>query len=291
VITESVKLDSDVVCPHDFGSAALVIGADDITLDLHGFSVVGPAELDSRAIETDRPRRRVAIRNGTVGSRTEVGSYISARLSQSTVRNVRTAGSGGVTIIGDRNMVVANAVHGAAFSGIQVFGDENRVVDNDVRAAEGWGIAATGHGFQIDRNTVTLSKTYGFHDGIAVWAFDDIQIRRNIVSTTSSEGIQVGQGVGALVDRNITFENRVGISVGSLASEIVLSRNQANNNSTTYDDSGSGIQVNSASTLIKQNTANNNLDYGIWAVPGVVDGGGNSASGNGIADCVNVSCN
>jgi hypothetical protein len=39
------------------------------------------------------------------------------------------------------------------------------------------------------------------------------------------------------------------------------------------------------------NTANDNLDHGIEAVPGVVDGGGNTASGNGNpTQCLNVAC-
>jgi hypothetical protein len=39
------------------------------------------------------------------------------------------------------------------------------------------------------------------------------------------------------------------------------------------------------------NTANDNTDLGIEAVPGVIDGGGNKASGNGNpAQCLNVRC-
>jgi hypothetical protein len=39
------------------------------------------------------------------------------------------------------------------------------------------------------------------------------------------------------------------------------------------------------------NTANNNGNLGILAVPGTIDGGGNNASGNGNpAQCVGVSC-
>jgi hypothetical protein len=39
------------------------------------------------------------------------------------------------------------------------------------------------------------------------------------------------------------------------------------------------------------NTANRNHDLGIEAVPGVIDGGGNKASGNGNpAQCLNVVC-
>jgi hypothetical protein len=40
------------------------------------------------------------------------------------------------------------------------------------------------------------------------------------------------------------------------------------------------------------NRANNNADLGIQAVPGVIDGGGNTAFGNGNPlQCLNVVCN
>jgi hypothetical protein len=290
VITESAKLDSDVVCPRTFEGPALVIGADGITLDLRGFSVLASThDAEQTAIVTDRPHSDVTLRDGTLAGVSWEANPLSVQLSDSIIRDLHTEGLGGMYVVGDRNLIRDNHVF-ASFSGMSIGGDFNRIVDNEVRAVEGYGIGATGRGFEIDRNRVTLSESYGFHDGIVVWDFEDIQIRRNIVSANSSEGIELRQGVGAFVDRNTTVRNRVGIWVDDLATEIVLNRNQANNNATTYDDSGSGIQVNSRSTLIKRNTADDNLDYGIWAVPGVVDGGGNRASGNGIADCLNVTC-
>jgi hypothetical protein len=289
VITESVKLDSDVICPHDFGGAALVIGADNIKLDLRGFSVVGPDNEELAAIESDTPHHNVTIRDGFIRSEFDQGTQIRVELSQSVLRNLNAAGIGGVTLIGDRNVVQANSIF-ASFSGLRIFGDDNRVFGNRVRAVEGYGIGATGRGIEIDRNTVTLSETYGFHDAIAVWDFEDIEIQRNVVTSFDSDGIEIGRGSGALIDRNIAAHNANGIRVDDLASEVVVSRNQTNDNASGYSESGTGIRVDSASTLITRNTANDNLDYGIWAVPGVLDGGGNSASGNGIADCVNVTC-
>ncbi len=46
-----------------------------------------------------------------------------------------------------------------------------------------------------------------------------------------------------------------------------------------------------ADTLVADNTANNNGGYGIRAVPGVTDGGSNTAQGNsGPAQCLNIAC-
>ena len=49
----------------------------------------------------------------------------------------------------------------------------------------------------------------------------------------------------------------------------------------TVANSDDGIEALSPSTLVAQNRSNNNGDLGIEAVPGVIDGGGNRARGNG----------
>lgn len=52
-----------------------------------------------------------------------------------------------------------------------------------------------------------------------------------------------------------------------------------------------GIHVNEPATTLTKNTANDNDDYGIEAVAGVTDGGGNKARDNGNpAQCLNVFC-
>jgi parallel beta-helix repeat protein len=72
-------------------------------------------------------------------------------------------------------------------------------------------------------------------------------------------------------------------SGGSPAVETLLDQNTANRNG---DD---GIDVKSTSTTLIKNTANYNADLGIEAIPGVTDGGGNKARGNGNrAQWINV---
>jgi hypothetical protein len=52
-----------------------------------------------------------------------------------------------------------------------------------------------------------------------------------------------------------------------------------------------GLVIEAPGTLLRRNTANNNGRLGINAVPGVIDAGGNRASGNGNPlQCVNVFC-
>jgi len=290
VITESVKLDSDVACPADFEGSALVIGADNITVDLRGFSVLASTyDRQQTAIATDRPHRNVTLRRGTLAGGSVDALPVVAQLSDSVIRDLDAEGVSGMSVVGDRNVIRDNHVF-ASFGGIQIRGDFNRVLENEVFAVEGTGISASGRGLELARNTVTLDRGYGFHDAITVGNFQDIQIHRNIVSAFSSDGIVIGSGTGALIDRNIAVHNANGILVNEQAGEVVVSRNQANDNHSSYLENGTGIRVDSTSTVIERNSANNNFDYGIWAVPGVVDGGRNTASGNGVADCVNVSC-
>ena len=45
------------------------------------------------------------------------------------------------------------------------------------------------------------------------------------------------------------------------------------------------MYVNAPSTTLTANAAYQNASFGIRAVNGVTDGGGNKASGNGVAQC------
>ena len=65
----------------------------------------------------------------------------------------------------------------------------------------------------------------------------------------------------------------------------LLKRNVA---SRAKDD---GFDIESRSTKLTKNRARRNADLGIDAVKGVIDGGGNRASGNGDRrQCVHVKC-
>jgi parallel beta-helix repeat protein len=60
---------------------------------------------------------------------------------------------------------------------------------------------------------------------------------------------------------------------------------------TAVDSAGDGIHVATPDNLLIANVANDNGAFGIEAVPGVIDGGRNRASGNGApAQCLNIDC-
>jgi parallel beta-helix repeat protein len=96
-----------------------------------------------------------------------------------------------------------------------------------------------------------------------------------------------GENVGDhTVSRNrIDGSREDGIFVNAPNGTIRLERNVL----TGGDDDG--IDVDTPGAVITKNRANFNADLGIEAVPGVTDGGGNKARGNGNpAQCLNVQC-
>jgi hypothetical protein len=92
------------------------------------------------------------------------------------------------------------------------------------------------------------------------------------------------------VSRNNVIDNgrslsRDGITIDANSTAILLARNVANRNGRD----GIGVYNADPTTLLRRNSANDNVNTRIFA-PGTADGGGNLATGNGIAQCVGISC-
>ena len=92
-------------------------------------------------------------------------------------------------------------------------------------------------------------------------------------------------------DRNVISRNVAnstlsdGILVDADATATLIQRNSADRSG---DD---GIEVDARGTTVSRNSANRNHDLGIEAVPGVIDGGGNHAFGNGNPrNASNIAC-
>jgi parallel beta-helix repeat protein len=195
----------------------------------------------------------------------------------------------------------------------------NTIRSNAVSHSGGSAIDMGGEG--VAANRIEHNRLRDNGDGIIVGA-SNILISRNIVTDTGASttpeqsggfGIILGGAVGTTVDRNIVTGGRgPAIFVSALESppsrDSVVSRNHVTSNlgdgilvdgatgtllvrniaSRNGDD---GIDVEVAATTLTRNTANHNHDLGIEAVPGVIDGGGNHAAGNGNpAQCINVAC-
>jgi parallel beta-helix repeat protein len=318
-ITADTTLDSDLLnCPNN----GIVIGADDITLDLNGHTIDGndalvepcPEDEFCDAGVANDGHNRVRITNGTVrefavgvflfdvrrdavSDLSAVHNVFSGILLFETVRTrvrgsfaARNAGpdSGvGITLFESHNNRIAhNRLFHNRELGIHLDGsDRNYVGRNRVRRNPEDGIILEGDGNKIVGNRVrrnSISIAIFSAGGSAV----DNVVRRNRVRRAPRGGI----GVEPAARRTVLRRNRVfgsggdGILVGG--HRTTLTRNKAVRSG---DD---GIDVRNPRTTLTRNRANRNHDLGIQAVPGVTDGGGNIAHHNGDPrQCVNVTCN
>jgi large repetitive protein len=209
--------------------------------------------------------------------------------------------------------------------GIGVFvSDHLRIVDNEIRNNPGPGIhvafhstanlikgnlfSRNGPGILIESRRNEVRRNHIVRDAIAV------RSNRNVVARNRARGsIAIEKGRGNLVAHNVVGDGRgAGIRLGfdqvGGANNVVrrnlvsasagdgfvvakgdnhslLKRNVATG---AGDD---GFDVNNSSAKLTRNQAAGNRDLGIEAVAGVIDGGGNKASGNGDPrQCTNVAC-
>ena len=92
-------------------------------------------------------------------------------------------------------------------------------------------------------------------------------MRDNLVSDATVDGLSIGTDGEGTVSGTLIEGN---VATGS------------------GDD---GFDIDRPAATLTGNIANDNVDLGIEAVPGVIDGGGNTASGNGNpVQCTNVFC-
>jgi hypothetical protein len=318
-ITRDTTLDSDLVdCP----KVGIVIGADNVTLDLGGHTIDGPLAPVPEGTGFDPSIEGVSNRKGHDGVTVEDGSitgfhtgvklsgahpslplphdipvsdltirsltvsatlgldgyplerltvervaitsgsmsmYVSAANSSITMNTARSGfGPPGVhraegqTILGLEDSVFA----GNSFTqgGMVVIGDDNLVRNNTARHFIDVGLGIYGDGNSVEKNLLRDGEATIIVDG-------DNRIEKNRTIESTGDGIRVEGG------RSLLLKNR-------------------------SDRSGrDGIRVNQPGSTLLKNTANRNRYYGIEAVRGVIDGGGNKARGNGNPlQCLNIEC-
>jgi parallel beta-helix repeat protein len=294
VITKSTKVTNDLTnCPGN----GLLIGADNITLDLNGHTIDGDEVAHPGAFEAgirngvhDGPpgHNGVTIKNGLIQEfDTGVGVQNASHNVLSSLRAVRngrgiTVGSSN-DLVASGNLIRRNSVSQNRGYGITLSGADNRVRRNLISNND-TGVVVTcpsADGNVIEKNTAAGNGYSGI-------VFSDADCGQNLVR----DNLLVANGVFGIFcieSHSVVFEgNRVfrsgdtGIAID--CGPNVLRRNVSSENG---DD---GISVAGGNTVAK-NRANDNGDLGIEASPGVIDGGGNRASGNGDPlQCLNVFC-
>lgn len=163
-----------------------------------------------------------------------------------------------------------------------VLGDARRTVISRNTLEEGRGGTAIYMLSASDENVIERNEA-----GAQLWIQGDRnRVEHNDISESRFPAIDVSGGQANLVRKNKAMGGgRDGIAVESAATDTLVQGNLA----TRFLDDG--IDVDAPGTVIRGNTATDNGDLGIEAVVGVIDGGGNRASGNGNPlQCLNVAC-
>lgn len=218
------------------------------------------------------------------------------RIEHNTV--AENEGFAGIYVPGaDHVQVSSNSVSHNAEIGIVLEADDSRVSNNDL-SYNPTGISVFGSRNTITGNQVsdTLGCPNGCGEGISLEGGEGNLIAQNRVDRALSDGIRIAAFVpDTPTVANVVTDNRVrdatidGFSIATAGdgtvSDTLLKQNSA------IGSGDDGFDVRSAATSLTSNTANHNYDLGIEAVPGVTDGGGNKASGNGNPlQCTNVFC-
>jgi len=252
-------------------SAAISIDADDVTVDLNGFTISGPVicsgsgstlqcstGASSGAGVQNNSYARLTVRDGVIrGFFYGVVAGESARVERLTITDTLQDGIYGL----DGLIAVGNHVRNAADEGIEA---QNRVQirDNIIEGCTATGLVVanaavvrgntlsqngagmnTGLGAMISENSVTLSHSNGF----GIFAAGASTVSRNTVYANTDGGIITGDL--SLVEQNsVTNNTGAGISVLPYSS---VQRNLIANNTGI----GLGIAVQSS---FRENTITNN---------------------------------
>jgi hypothetical protein len=281
VVTQNVVLAANVVdCPQ--GTPGLVVGANGITIDLNGHLVSATVGVDKTGAPgiVNEGHAGITIRNGTVfgaSSITLQGAAFNRVVdvdASGYLSGIDISGGGGNTVDGGRV--------GGLFGGIGVDRSPGaRITNVDASAI----FIGAGSESSVVRSNLVITRNINGRGGTIAVGTSSSRVVGN-----AARGISIGSGAGNVVASNWVFGAvdplfpRSGIVVAAGATNTLVRRNIAAGNS------GDGIEVRSPTTALLRNTAINNGDYGIEAVPGVF-GFGNVARGNGNpAQCLNVVC-
>ena len=241
VVTTSVQLAADIGPCHDH---AIIVGADNITIDLNGHQVFGEGGTvvvhQASGVFSDN-HTGVVVTNGTIhhmyhGVRIRRGSH--NLVTKITARD-NAGGDGVVFETSTDNVASFNTIFGnSGFAGMATFNTNSLP------------------GQSAARNTFTDNIVYlNNSHGITIENGTGHIVRRNQVSTNARDGISLFTGVsGILVEANQVFANAGnGINVRAGANGNIVRANQVSRNA------GRGIQVSGQNNQILTNVASGNL--------------------------------
>jgi parallel beta-helix repeat protein len=184
--------------------------------------------------------------------------------------------------LGPGSRVHSNRVTASANTGISITSLTDGSIVGNVALGNSYGILCFGCSRdRIANNTASNNTLLGgsFNDS------SNSVIEHFVAEHNGLEGIDLNRSTDNVLRESRALDNGAdGILVRG-PGPYLIERNEAHRNA---DD---GIDVETSSSTLTGNTANENTSLGIEAVQGVTDGGGNRAAQNGNpAQCLNVFC-
>jgi Right handed beta helix region len=291
VVTHDVTLDADIHCPSPGDPTGLVVGASGITIDLNGHAITGGNSGigggGGIGIDNRGGFDRVIVKNGSIESFSSAAVLLNANRNRLVGLNMFGA-STAVQVMGGRHDVIrGNTILARAAGLYATLSDQIEIVENHISSAFDVAISANVARSDILRNGPGQFSSMA---GFVQLSGHDNRVANNDTGAAYIAGISVSGSNNVIALNRATGPSPLpsagdGIAVAAGATGTIVRWNLATGNG---DD---GIDVDAPGTRIAHNTANDNGDLGIEAVSGVIDGGGNHASGNGnLLQCLNVVC-
>jgi len=271
-------------------ASGLVVGADNVTIDLNGYTIKGLGTAAGVGIDA-ADHTGITLKNGKVTDFAEgiklfnvSNSTIEDIVVRRTVTGIRVARTDNGS---DSNTILDNKVR-ESVDGIVLFGAAlTRIEGNTLSDLSGVGIFCRDT-FAGDVEIVG-NRSVRNNTGIRLF-FCGASVTDNVANDNDAEGIFRTRSNGPTL-RNVANDNvGTGISLDDSAGSIV--ENVTNRNS------GHGLAIvdqnaaNGPFYTVTRNTANRNFELGIMTnLVGVIDGGCNRARNNGDPlQCKGVSC-
>jgi parallel beta-helix repeat protein len=283
-ITHDTTLDSDLMdCG---GLAGIVIGADNVTLDLNGHTVDGIFGVSGSAVDNDAGHDGVTVERGTIQQfglalsltdatdntvrdvvMSETGGISAYRMKQSHIERSVVAQTGGIHLdSSEENRLVDNIVSSDGYEVMTlVWSDSNVVRGNSISGASpGITVYGSHHNAVVDNSVSGGTSCCG--EGLRLDDATHNRVARNRISDVSGYAIRVvpdaiGSSENVIVN-NVLIDNMYGIEVAQ-SDRNVIGANLVSG--TSYV----GIQIITAKgNVLKRNEVRNNAEAGI-AVDGV----------------------
>ncbi|MDB4511912.1 right-handed parallel beta-helix repeat-containing protein [Arenicella sp.] len=212
IITSSITLSSDLYCSTD--QAALVVSADNVTIDLNGFTIFG---IGSTVGIIASDKNNLTVTNGKFKG---VNSGVLAnRVTGLKVNNIVVTDSGnGVVGNSINNAIIENNIFVDTYRGVSIQNDQatmtanNNVIDSNLFYRSDTAIYICGN--NADDNLLTNNAIWkSTTAGIRLIQSDRTQISSNTVFETANAAIALSSSSYSTINNNNLRRGSIGLSV------------------------------------------------------------------------------